>query len=226
VEAGRVAPGEHVTLSRDSGSTPRYFHELLDRKDAVRCVAFPDTASEAEWVAEEIARNLADDGLTSRDVLIVSANPFFSQADSLPLIRALTRRNVRSHFAGAAGRVDELFGTEGSVPISGINRAKGNEAAMVYVVHAEHGAYGGSIVRRRNTLFSAITRSRAWTRITGAGEQMHIIEREVNHVSAHDYKLVLTVPTPAELARMRKLQRDSTSLVRRPRRTTSKRRSR
>jgi hypothetical protein len=55
---------------------------------------------------------------------------------------------------------------------------------------------------------------------------MHVIEREVNHVAAHDYKLVLTVPTPAELARMRKLQRDRTSLVRRPRRTPSKRRSR
>jgi superfamily I DNA and RNA helicase len=226
VEAGRLAPGEHVTLSRDAGSTPQYFQELLDREDAVRWLAFPDTEAEAEWVAEDIARNLGDDGLTSRDVLIVSANPFFSQADSLPLIRALTRRNVRSHFAGAAGRVDELFGTEGSVPISGINRAKGNEAAMVYVVHAEHGAYTDKVVRRRNTLFSAITRSRAWVRITGAGEQMRTIERELNHVAAHDYKLVLTVPTAAELTRIRQLQRDSTSLVRRPRRTSSKRRSR
>lgn len=218
IEAGQISPGEHVTLTRDFSSTPHYFEELLDPRDAVRCLAFDDTASEAEWVAEEIARNLTDDGLTPRDVLIVSANPFFNETASIPLVRALTRRNVRAHLAGSAGRVDELFGAEGSVPIAGINRAKGNEAAMVYVVHSEHGADPRTIVRRRNTLFSAITRSRAWVRITGAGEVMRVIEREVECVIAHGYRLDLIVPTPTELARMRKLQRDRNSIVRRPRR--------
>ncbi len=223
VEAGQVSPGEHVTLARSPASTPPYFADLLDPADAVRCLTFADAESEAEWVAEEIARNLTDDGLTARDVLIVSANPFFGQSGIIPLTRALNRRNVRSHFAGGGGRVDELFGSEGSVPISGIHRAKGNEAAMVYVVHAEHGADPNLIVRRRNTLFSAITRSRAWVRITGAGEAMRIVEREVEQVLAHGYKLSLTVPTPPELARLRKLQRDRSSIMRRPRRRRSSR---
>jgi superfamily I DNA and RNA helicase len=219
VESGRVFPGEHVTLARSSSSTPPYFKELLEPHDAISCHTFADSASEAEWVAGEIAHNLADDGLTARDVLIVSANPFFKVSDSILLTRALTRRNIRSHFAGSGGRVDELFGTEGSVPIAGINRAKGNEAAMVYVVHAEQGADPDKIVRRRNTLFSAITRSRAWVCITGAGEGIRVVEREVEQVIAQGYKLSLSVPTPLEMAGIRKLQRDRSSLMRRPRRT-------
>lgn len=217
VQAGQIAPGEHVILSRDPRSTPQFFQELLNADDAVRWCTLPDSESEHDWVAQEILRNLAQDGLSPRDVLIVSANPFFGHNESVPLVRALTRAGVPAHVVGQGGKKDELFGTESSVPISHINYAKGNEAPMVYVVHAEHGAEPNKIVRRRNTLFSAITRSRAWVRISGAGSGMRIIERELEQVALHNYTLSLTVPTARELAQMRRLQRDRTSPKRRPR---------
>ena len=77
------------------------------------------------------------------------------------------------------------------------------------------GALFHVIVRRRNTLFSAVTRSKAWVRITGAGPGMRTIERELQQVARQDYSLNLTVPTPAQLQWMRKLQRDITSPLRR-----------
>lgn len=221
VENGGFVPGKHVTLVRDPHCTPEFFEELIKPEDALQCFAFPDEASEAEWVAAEISNNLERDGLAARDILIVSANPYFKKNDGIPLIKALTRRRVPVHIAGSDGRVDELFGTGSSVPISNIKRAKGSEAAMVYVVHAAHCARHDNIVRRRNTLFSAITRSRAWVRITGSGEEMQIVKSEVDRVVAAGYRLGLAVPTGSELARLRMLQRDVTSSVRRPRRTRS-----
>jgi superfamily I DNA and RNA helicase len=218
IEQGVVSPGERVTLVRGAHSTPTFFAELIQPQDAVQCIAFQDSGEEAEWVADSVLANLKNDGLTPRDVMIVSANPFLKADDAVPLIRALTRRGVPVHYATG----DELFGPNPSVPIAIVNRAKGNEAAMVYVVHSEHGAGLQDPVRRRNTLFTAITRSRAWVRITGSGPDMVTIQEEVSHVAAAGYRLVLTVPTVEELNRLPKLKRDVTAprrRVRSPRRS-------
>jgi superfamily I DNA and RNA helicase len=217
VERGSISPGEVVTLSRDPAKTPQYFKRLINPNDAVQSYVFPDSHDEAEWVAEEILRNLNDDGLTPRQVLIVSANPYFRDSDAVPLVQALTRRHIPCHIAGAAGHVDVLFGEQDSIPIASINRAKGNEAWMVYVVQAEHGASFANAILRRNALFSAITRCRAWVRVTGVGGGMRIIQQEIENVVARDHKLVLTVPTAQELSRMRKLRRDMSKPLRRRR---------
>lgn len=213
IEQGAVSPGERVTLVRGAHSTPAFFAELIQPEDAIQCFAFQDSGEEAEWVADSVLANLENDGLTPRDVMIVSANPFLKADDAMPLIRALTRRGVPVHYASG----DELFGTKPSVPIAIVNRAKGNESAMVYVVHSEHGAGFQDPVRRRNTLFTAITRSRAWVRITGSGPNMGTIQEEVREVAATGFRLVLTVPTMEELNRLPKLQRDVTAPRRRGR---------
>lgn len=223
VEQGSITPGEIVTLARDPTKTPAYFKQLLDAHDAVQHVRFPNAEAEAEWVASEILRNLTNDGLTPRQLLVVSANPYFQQSDAIPLVQALTRREVPCHVAGSGGRIDELFGAHDSVPIAGINRAKGNEAWMVYVVQAEHGAASGDTVLRRNALFSAMTRSRAWVRVTGSGDGMQLIQNELAEVVAHNYRLILKVPSDVELRRMRKLQRDMSRPMHRKRRGRSPR---
>ena len=210
VVEGALVPGTRVVLARARGSSPAYFVRLLTSDDAIRCEAFETAAEEADWVADEIARNLGDDGLAPQNVLVVSANPYFRADDALPFVQALQRRGVRAHVAGAPGRRDALFGTEPTVAVSLVNRAKGGEAPMVYVVQAEHGASEDSRVKRRNALFAAITRSRAWVRISGSGEGMRAIRDEVARVAASGYRLDVVVPTPAELARMRRLPRDMT----------------
>jgi len=56
------------------------------------------------------------------------------------------------------------------VTLSGINRAKGNEAAAVYVTGVEAATeetWRAEELHRRNELFVGLTRSRAWCSITG-----------------------------------------------------------
>ena len=141
-----------LRLSAVLDSTPTFFAELIQPEDAIQCFAFQDSGRKPSGVGDSVLSNLENDGLTPRDVMIVSANPFLKADDAMPLIRALTRRGVPVHYA---------WGTSCSVRnpqsrIAIVNRAKGNEAAMVYVVHSEHGAGLQAPVRRRNTLFTAI----------------------------------------------------------------------
>lgn len=221
VTAGNFISGEQVALARGAFSTPEFFDELLDSHDALTCRVFQSHGEEIDWVAGEIALNLGEDGLDPRDILVVSANPYFSRASATPLIQAIWRHaGARAHCA--EGQRDELFGDDDSVPIANIRHAKGHEAPMVYVIHADQAAVLDNPVRRRNTLFTAITRSRAWVRITGSGPLMHVIEGEVREVVEHGFALELRVPLPAEQARMRRLRRDVTA----PRRNRSTRRAR
>jgi superfamily I DNA and RNA helicase len=79
-------------------------------------------------------------------------------------MRALSDHSVSAHLVGVTTTRDEVF-QPNSVAITHIFRAKGNEAPMVYVVHAEFCQIGFELSRKRNILFTGMTRSRAWVRL-------------------------------------------------------------
>ncbi len=122
-------------------------------------------------------------------------------------MRELTRRQIPSHLAGVNTSADQIFQPD-SVAIAHIFRAKGNEAPMVYAIDAQYAAADFNAVTRRNKLFTAITRSRAWVRITGYGDQMKLIEDEVEAVKNQEYRLRFTIPTTQRLAQLRHIHRD------------------
>jgi superfamily I DNA and RNA helicase len=207
VSSGRLAAGQQVVLQRSPASAPEYFGQLLDKTDIVKGYEFANDEAQAKWVAEQVESNLRDDELEHEDILIVIADPIRAQNLAAPIMRALSARGIPSHLAGVTSSVDELF-TAQSIAISGIYRAKGNEAAVVYVVNSEYAEARLETQKRRNILFTAITRSRAWVRICGVGPAMKTIAAEAGRVKDNDYKLAFRVPTEDELLRIRRIHRD------------------
>jgi superfamily I DNA and RNA helicase len=122
-------------------------------------------------------------------------------------MRHLQRLGIASHLVGVNTSVDEVF-QPGSVAIAHIYRAKGNEAPMVYAVDSHYAASQFNAVTKRNTLFTAITRSRAWVRITGWGNDMEVIASEAQEVLNKGFMLEFIVPTADQLAQLRHLHRD------------------
>ena len=207
VAAGRLAPGAQVVLQRSPASAPQYFDQLLDKTEIVRGFGFTNAEAQANWVAEQVENNLGVDELEHEDILIVIADPIRAQQLAAPIMRALSARGIPSHLAGVTSSVDELF-TAQSVAISGIYRAKGNEAAVVYVVHSEYADGRLETQKRRNILFTAITRSRAWVQICGVGSGMQTIAAETKRVKDNNYKLSFSVPTEDQLQRIRRIHKD------------------
>jgi superfamily I DNA and RNA helicase len=119
----------------------------------------------------------------------------------------LADRGINSHVAGVSSSVDDYF-IDGHVTISGPYRAKGNEAPIVYAMDSQYGAIGGELIKRRNTLFTAITRSRAWVRICGFGLGMEILQREFDKLRDNEFRLNFRLPTLEELKLMRTQHRD------------------
>ena len=186
--SGRLAPGERVTLERAPDSYPSYFTELLSADDVVIHKAFDDPVEQAAWVASSIERNVKADELDLDDILVVLPNALTARQEARPVMTALGRLGISAHLAGVTTSVDEIFDPE-SIALAHIHRSKGNEAAMVYVINAEQCLSGPELVALRNTIFTAITRSKAWVRICGIGQRMAALQAEVDRVISANYAL-------------------------------------
>ncbi len=204
---GSLAPGKNVTLARSESSYPSFFPDLLDAEDSVVLALFDTEAAHDEWVANAILRNLAEDELEHDDILVVVPDAYTAKRRASRLRRVLARHSIASHLVGVSSSVDEVF-VRDSIAIAHIYRAKGNEAPMVYVLDGQYAVRDINAVTRRNTLFTAITRSKAWVRISAWGDRAHDLESEVRRVFDRRYRLAFNIPTPEELAQMRRIHRD------------------
>jgi superfamily I DNA and RNA helicase len=204
---GQLAEGQRVTLERSRSSYPSYFPELLKPEDAVLVASFADERAQDVWVAEQIEKNLTEDELEHDDILIVLPDTYRAKSRAPRLMRELNRCDIPSHLVGVNTSTDEVV-RPGSVAIAHVFRAKGNEAPMVYAVDSHYAAADFNAVTRRNKLFTAITRSRAWVRITGWGDRMQVIAEEAQAVRQRGYKLEFTIPTAQRLAELRHIHRD------------------
>jgi superfamily I DNA and RNA helicase len=175
---GELEAGSQVTLERSPTSYPGYFPELIRSEDAVVLQVFDSEAEQDNWVAEQIGINLKQDELEPDDVLIVLPEALRARGRAPRLMQALARHDIAAHLVGVNTSVDAVFMPD-SVAIAHIFRAKGNEAPMVYAIDAQYGSQSFNALTRRNTLFTAITRSRAWVRVTGWGEGARAIGDEV-----------------------------------------------
>lgn len=206
---GKVKLDNHVVLRRRPDSAPKYFETLVTPDDAVLVKCFDNSEKQLEWVAKSIQKNLDEDELEIDDILVIFPEPRTVANEAARLIHFLDDKDIASHIVGITNSRDIVFTPE-TLALSGIYRAKGNEAPMVYVLNSEYCAAGPELSRLRNILFTAITRSRAWVRIFGCGKQMETLEVEIKKLVDNNYKLDFVVPTAEELTRIRKIHRELT----------------
>ena len=204
---GNLALGSLVTLVRRANASPAYFADLLDPADAVQIKSFETEQLQDRWIAEQIKINLEHDELEPDDIMIVLPDTKRSRTRGGKLMTELRRHKIPSHLVGVTTGQDAIT-TPGSVAIAHIYRAKGNEAPMVYVLDAQYADGGWNLVSRRNTLFTAITRSRAWVRVTGHGSAAQSILDEAKKVESSGYELKFKIPTAAELQEIRHIHRE------------------
>lgn len=207
--SGRLERGSHVVIERNAHANPDYFHKLLSKEDSLRAVKFETVEQQYQWVAKEIDKNIKSDELDADDILVIFPEAYTSKSEYYKFANYLQARGISSFLAGVNSSQD-TFKISGNVTCSGIYRAKGNEAPMVYIVNSGYCSDGTEIVKQRNVLFTAITRSRAWVRICGVGDQFNSLVDEFNKCSANGYRLDFKCPTDEEMAAIRKLNRERT----------------
>lgn len=210
---GHLRPGEDVALERTEASSPRFLEQHSPIEDLVQFHTFATREEQDAWVAAEIEKNLRHEELRPDDIVVINTNPLSTRNHLGPLRRQLLDRGIANHLAGVDTVADVFFTPErDSVTFTGIHRAKGNEAGMVYIVNAEETQSSSvNLARLRNRLFTAITRSKAWVRVTGVGAQMAELQAEFERVRAADFTLAFRYPTEAEREMLQIVHRDATA---------------
>lgn len=107
-------------------------------------------------------------------------------------------------------RPEKLFTDMYMPPPIRKQKEKGNEAAIVYLINADLCARGINLSRKRNIIFTAMTRSKAWVRVSGIGDDMDLLIQEFNSVKERNFQLEFTYPDKSQRKNMRIIHRDMT----------------
>ncbi len=210
VTAGNLDEGQEVTLARTSRTSPEFLEQPREVDRLVEFKTFSSSTEQTAWLVDQIQKNLAHDELEHDDIIVINPDPISTIKQVAEPRRVMFERGIPSHVAGVDTSSDVFFKTdEKSVAFTGIFRAKGNEAGMVYVINA-HDCYGMqfNVGRVRNQLFTAITRSKAWVKVLGVGPAMSKLEEEFHRVEAHDYQLQFTYPDAETRKHLRVVNRE------------------
>ncbi|MFC3860376.1 ATP-binding domain-containing protein [Deinococcus antarcticus] len=207
VVSGSFEPKSNISLRRRGDAFPQIFKENLYAKDVILTEVFDDDDAQVDWAARSISRDLTIDELQIEDIMVIVSDSSKFVNIGKKLSAELLKYGVKSHLTGIDTNRDEFF-IKDSVVITTIHRAKGNEAAMVYLINSEYGNGKFDLIKRRNTLYTGITRSRAWVRVCGVGVDMLAIKKEVELIIANDFKLNFVVPTDEERKKLRNIHRD------------------
>lgn len=204
---GTLKLGENVKLRRSSNATPTFFNDFLAPNDAVQFFKYSDIGEQFREAATLIKKSIVEDELFPHDITVIFPDAIAAAKQATLFKQVLWDFGVDSHIVGVTSSKD-AFHMDKKVSISGPYRAKGNESPMVFVLDSEYCASGVELIKKRNILFTAITRSRGWVRVMGVGSSMQILLDEFDKIKAKEYRLEFSIPTEEQLAKMRTIYRD------------------
>lgn len=211
VERGTLQFGEHVVLARKKDATPRYFEQLLTPDEVIVTKQFKNTDEQYAWIAKQIQKNIFEEELDPDDILVIFPSALSAKSEYQNFNQYLYRYSIPSMMAGVTHDRD-TFKIPGHISCSAIYRAKGNESPMVYIANSNYCFKGFELIKLRNILFTAITRSRAWIRICGIGDDMQSLTQEIDCFFKHKYTLEFNVPTEQEMQRLRIINRERNAI--------------
>lgn len=212
VKNGELNSGSHVTLQRVDETSPKFLEDHSQPDDLIQFIPFNNEQDQNSWLVHAIKKNLAEDELLHDDIIVINPDPLTTREKVGPIRSQLLKMGIDCHLAGVDTDQDTFFQSGShSVTFTGIFRAKGNEAGMVYIINAQDcQSAGRNLATIRNRLFTAITRSKAWVRVLGVGDKMTTLKEEYERLLSRNFELQFRYPTDEERQRLRVIHRDIT----------------
>lgn len=204
---GKLEEGSEVTLKRTSETSPEFLSDHSDNDDLLKFNVFENNNDQVDYVVDEILKNIHEDELRLDDIMVINPDPLTTKKLVGTFRKKLYDSGINSSVAGVTDSPD-IFYNNDAITFTGIYRAKGNEAAMVYIINSQFCYEGIELAKKRNILFTAMTRSKAWVRVCGYGSNMVALKEEYDKVRENDFALSFRYPTDDERQHMNIVNRD------------------
>jgi len=176
---GDFRPNSQIEIERPSENSPLSISADYDIDDIIKCESFKDVSKEVKWVGKSVEDDLAE-GLRPDDILIICVD----DRNFNVYVKGITQALSECHppvgcfntQRDSLGMLD--FRQQDRITISTVHKAKGNEAHMVYVMGVDALFHEPNVVDR-NKLFTAMTRAKAWLRVTGLAPKADVCKKEM-----------------------------------------------
>jgi superfamily I DNA and RNA helicase len=205
-----LIPGKPAQIKRPRENSLQSVSDASPITDIVLSSAHKTAEEEIAWVVESICSDLSS-GLQPDDIVVISVDDRNARTYFQGLSSRLRTQNIPTYNVHEALGVQD-FAIPGAVTLTTVHKAKGNEAYMVYVLgidapYTESGLARGnaSAARTRNVIFTALTRAKAWVRISGVDPAASEFFNEVSRAIEDFPTFRFTYPSTREL---RQIKRD------------------
>jgi len=217
---GELDFGKKVVLARATNSHYQGTENLFAGiEDTIIFKEFRSRRDELSWVLRDISSAL-NEGVPHKNILIIAFNPIelrniYAEFNDILLSENSARVPFVIHQVGDQTPPDQVF-VDDSVALLHIYRAKGLEVPLVYIVASEDGDTGRvevdtDLIKRRNFLFTAITRAHGWVRVTGTGPIFSKLRKEHRALLQQEYKLNFVYPNKSEVRKLHTLRLEAAS---------------
>lgn len=201
--SGSFVEGSSVDILRPRRNSPSSISDKSSIDKIIACQVYEELSQEISAVVDEIVRDIQSEGLDPEDVLVIcaddrNAKTYLTTIGSLLADRGIPTNNLNADTFGG-----DVFSRDGCVTLTSIHRAKGNEAYSVYVVGIDS-LFVRPTIRQRNMIFTAMTRAKAWLRVSGMGPPADRFAAELQKAKDNSPHLRFTYPSEAELKIMKR----------------------
>lgn len=206
VEEGDSATGSKMIISRPEENTPAYSNKEFT-EDSIKKYKFISVEKECEYISKEIARCIQEQGLLPTDICVICID---SQriGDYFTKISKELRQYGISPFNLLNAPYNNIsFFIEGSVTLSSVNKAKGNECGVVFICGIDSVFKNPNNVVMRDKLFTSMTRTKGWLYLSGCGDKMDSFFKELKKIEENNYKLEFIQPDKAETKNIENVSR-------------------
>jgi superfamily I DNA and RNA helicase len=194
IESGQLKAGEDVVILRPPENSPNPLSTLESTVEELLVHrAFDSRDEELAAVAKSIKDDIEVQGVRPEQILVISLDALRARQNLASLQSLLSAAGIASMIPGLVDSSWE-FTEVGRITLSTVYRAKGNEAPVVYILASEKLYDYVGEVENRNRVFTAMSRSKGWVRMSGVGTGMKRLEEEIAAIEADFPRFRFTFP--------------------------------
>jgi superfamily I DNA and RNA helicase len=203
VLSGDCKIGDNMVIVRPKENSPSIISEMQTVKDIIEVNSFADPEEEIEWVVSSIQNSIENEKLLPEDIIVITLDDKNSKIQLKMIADKLRNKGIES-FNLTDRSYSKGFFEEKCVTLSTVYRAKGNEAAQVYVIGVQVFESNANRRSMRNRAFTAFTRAKGWLKISGVNISGGKLCTEIEHVITNGFKLKFIQTEPKYIIEMSK----------------------
>ena len=188
VVQGNSRIGDKMEIVRPKVNSPLIISDKQKPEEIIKINSFDGMIEEIDAAAEDIYYSIHTEKLHPDDIIVITLDDKNSRIQLKLLSDRLRAKGIES-FNLTDRSYSKGFIEEGCVTLSTVYRAKGNEAAQVYVMGTQIFEHNSNRRSMRNRIFTAFTRAKGWLKISGVNIKDGKLWKEVEKVFENGFTL-------------------------------------